>query len=65
MLKIQIRIKALSLFWILNFIPQFAVAQFMRSESEEEKIQTGGFVMQNFPDQARKLPHQQIGDKCA
>ena len=64
MLKIQIRIKALSLFLILNFIPKFALAQFIRSESEEEKFRTVGFVMQIFPDNARKLRHGQIPDKC-
>ena len=50
--------------WIFYFIPKFAVAQFMRSESEEEKIPTAGFVEQNFPEKARELRHRQIRDKC-
>ena len=60
------RNKTLSLSWIFDLIPKFAVAQFMRSESEEEeKFPTAGFVKQNFPDKARKLQHRQIRDKCA
>ena len=35
----------------------------MRSESEEEKIPTAGFVEQNFPEKARELRHRQIRDK--
>ena len=56
--------RTLAMFLILNFIPKFALAQFIRSESEEEKFRTVGFVMQIFPDNARKLRHRQICDKC-
>ena len=59
------RIKALSLSWILYFLPKFAVALLMRSESEEEKFRTGGFSMQNFTDKAHKLRHWQFSDRCA
>ena len=45
-------------------MPKFAQAKFIRSESEEEKFRTVGFVMQKFPDNARKLRHRQIRDKC-